>query len=364
MKHILKTATVLLLSACMLLSLLGCALLNALGITEPDFVIVVEPTKAPHTEPAVQPTQSAQPKPTDTPNPTDAPKPTDTPSPTDAPTPKPTETPSSFLFGGEKVTAGQTAVKVVGKKNAIIRISPEEMDMLIALCPNLTNLELDYCCMADYSRIGELTGLKRLQITTTTHSQDYGIPLVDIDWVASLKNLRQLSLTYNKIDDIRAISELDSLEELNLGWNALSDEDLKWLTELNLIKLYLYCNVDLRDASPLAKIESLELLHIGGNRQLYGFEALNTLPYLRELNLGYCPVKDLEWVKHFESLETLIIAYTEYIDSDAYAALAKCSSLKKVIVSKDDREIEKALRNMIRDLRPDIEIVYYEDYKG
>ena len=288
-------------------------------------------------------------------------EPVETPTPV-PPTPTDEPLPSSFFFGGVEVAAGQTSVKVTGKKNAIIRITPEEMDLLIKLCPKLTNMELDYCCMADYSRIGELTSLKHLQITTTTHSQDYGIPLVDIDWTASLKNLRYLCLTYNKINDIRALSNLTNLEELNLGWNELSDEDLRWLEDLNLKALYLYCNEDLRNVSGLASIKSLETLHIGGNRKLSGFTELNTLPNLKWLDISYLPVKDFSWVKGFKRLETLRIVKTEYLGEDYYYhELANCKTLKTIYIAPDDTEIEWALRDMIYDMRPDIELLYYEN---
>ena len=273
--------------------------------------------------------------------------------------------PDSFLFGGVEVWAGQTAVKVVGKQNALIRITPEEMDMLIRLCPNLTTLTLNYCCMADYSRIGELTKLRNLMISTTTHSLDPGIPLVDIDWMASLKDLRTLYLAYNKIEDIRVLSGLTKLEELNLGWNNISDSDLNYLTGLPLRLLYLYCDSSLRDVSALSNIRSLELLHIGGNKKLTfsGIKKLTKLSNLRELDISYCPVKDFVWLRDFKRLETLRIEHSDYIDFYTYYDLASCDALQTVVISKEDTKTEEALRCMIRDCKSDIEIVYWEDYK-
>ena len=275
-------------------------------------------------------------------------------------------TPNSFLFGGVRVVAGQTAVKVVGKQNALIRITPEEMDMLIRLCPNLTTLTLNYCCMADYSRIGELTKLRNLMISTTTHSLDPGIPLVDISWMASLKDLRTLYLAYNKINDIRVLSGLTRLEELNLGWNNITDSDLNYLTGLPLKKLYLYCNSSLRNVSALSNIRSLELLHIGGNKKLSfsGIKTLTKLSNLRELDISYCPVKDFVWLRDFRRLETLRIEHSDYIDFYTYYDLASCCALQTVVISKEDTKTEEALRAMIRDCKSDIEIVYWEDYKN
>ena len=275
-------------------------------------------------------------------------------------------TPNSFLFGGVRVTAGQTAVKVVGKKEALIRITSEEMDMLIRACPNLTTLTLDYCCMADYSKIGKLTKLKNLMISTTTHEKDYGIPLVDISWMASLKDLRTLYLAYNKINDIRVLSCLTRLEELNLGWNNITDSDLNYLTGLPLKKLYLYCNSSLRNVSALSNIRSLELLHIGGNKKLTfsGIKTLTKLSNLRELDISYCPVKDFVWLRDFRRLETLRIEHSDYINFYTYYDLASCYTLQTVVISKEDTKTEEALRCMIRDCKSDIEIVYWENYKN
>ncbi len=316
-----------------------------------------EPATAPEEEPATAPEE--EPAATPTPEPKEEPTATPTPEPRE----EPTATPSSFLFGGVEVQAGQSAVRVKGKKDALIRISPEEMDLLIKLCPDLSKLVLDYCCMADYSRIGELTGLKELEITTTTHEKDVGIPLTDIDWIASLHRLRSLTLCYNEISDIRALAELDALEELNLAWNKLEDNDLRWLSGLNLQKLYLYGNSYLKDVSELASIRSLELLHLGGCRKITRIDSLADLPYLKELDVSYCPLKDLLCFSDFKALKTLRLEHSDYVDFYYYYDLANCESLETIVISEKDTDIESALWGMITDMgRGDIEIVYWESY--
>ena len=322
------------------------------------------PTPTPTPEPKEEPTATPTPEPKEEPTATPTPEPREEPTATPTPEPKeePTATPSSFLFGGVEVQAGQSAVRVKGKKDAIIRISPEEMDLLVRLCPNLTKLVLDYCCMADYSKIGKLTSLKELEITTTTHEKDIGIPLVDIDWISSLQNLRSLTLCYNEISDIRAIAELSDLEELNLAWNKLTDDDLDWLSDLKLRKLYLYGNYNLKNISALASIRSLKLLHIGGCRKITKIDALAKLPHLEELDVSYCPLKDLTFLYEFKELKTLRLEHSEYVDFYYYYDLGQSESLETVVISKQDTEIEKAIRAYIRDSGSDLEIVYWEDY--
>ena len=359
MKRTLKLAALLLIAAMALPLFFGCSPLSGKSddwSSGYNPVIVVD-----NNTPVPEPTKAPEEPVNLTPEPTDVP----TAVPTDTPTPVPTATPvpSSFQFGGTTVQKGQTSVRVKGEKSALIRISAEEMDLLVALCPKLTDLVLDYCCMADYSRIGELTSLKNLQITTTTHEKDYGIPLVDIDWISSLGNLRTLTLSYNKINDIRALSDLTDLEELNLAWNDLDDDDLEWLSGLNLKRLYLYCNYNIRNVSPLASIRSLEMLHLGGCRRVTSVKSLGALPRLKELDISYCPIKDYTVFRNFGMLKTLRIYCTEFVDYYFYYDLAQCEPLEKIVISKEDTEIENALYGMIIDLRPDIEIVYWEDYQ-
>ena len=327
---------------------------NNWGFTAP------QPIEAAQTAPGEELATAPEEEPTATPTPEPKEEPTATPTP--EPREEPTATPSSFLFGGVEVQAGQSAVRVKGKKDAIIRISPEEMDLLVRLCPNLTKLVLDYCCMADYSKIGKLTSLKELEITTTTHEKDKGIPLVDIDWISSLQNLRSLTLCYNEISDIRAIAALSDLEELNLAWNKLTDDDLDWLSDLKLRKLYLYGNYNLKNISALASIRSLKLLHIGGCRKITKIDALAKLPHLEELDVSYCPLKDLTFLYEFKELKTLRLEHSEYVDFYYYYDLGQSESLETVVISKQDTEIEKAIRAYIRDSGSDLEIVYWEDY--
>ena len=54
----------------------------------------------------------------------------------------------------------------------------------------------------------------------------------------------------------------------------------------------------------------------------------------------------------------------EYIDYYAYYDLKQCSTLQTIVISKEDTDAEIALEDMIYLYRPDIEIVYGENYKN
>ncbi len=273
-------------------------------------------------------------------------------------TPEPTKAPSSFTFGGKTIQAGQTAVEVEGKRESIIRITPEEMDMLIKLCPNLTDLKMTYCCMPDYSRIGELTSLKHLTIKWSTHEKDEGIPLVNIDWVANLTKLTDLNLSYNKVNDLRPIAKLTNLEYLNLGANVLDNDNLTWLENLPRLRtLILFNNQSINSVTKLASIKTLETLHVGGNKKITSIDPLRKLPKLKELNVSYCPISSYAMLWEFPSLEVLDIYLCEYVDYGFYYEIGNCATLKTIKINKKDTKIKAALEGMKRDtFRYDIEI--------
>ena len=295
--------------------------------------------------PVTMPSESSITVPPTTPPPT-TPPPT-TPPTTPPPTTPPT-VPTEFSFGGQTIRTGQTAVEVKGKRSSLILITSEEMDRLIRLCPNLTDLTLDYCCMVDYSRIGELVSLRHLQLRWTYTTDDPGIPLVNIDWISNLTNLTTLTVSYNKINDIRAIAELNNLEELSLGGNPLGDANLAWIENLPLRKVILF-NCNLSNVSSLASIKTLETVHIGGNMGVTDVEPLKDLPNLTELNISYCPIGSLSPLYEFNRLNKLLLYRSKYAGYDYYCDLVYCPNLRTIVVGNktdDDIMIHDALESI------------------
>ena len=298
--------------------------------------LTAEPVKDPTDKPTAKPTEKPTAEPTK--EPTAAP--TATPGPTATP-----KTPKYFTFGGQQIAPGSDTVDIAGKRDSRIKISKEEMDQLVYYCPKLKKLALDYCDIENCSRIGELTSLTELTITTTGNVSGAG-KMSDISWVKSLTKLRRISFAHNAISDISALEDLTDLERLNLADNRLDSNDLKYLTNLqSLQNLYLYSNTDITDVSPLAELENLVLLHIGGCKNVTDISVLTDLPFLREMNLGYVDQISFKYFKDFKTLDTLWLQGCN--PSRDYSGLASCSRLKKIYVYSNDTKLKAALKKAL-----------------
>ena len=264
--------------------------------------------------------------------------------------------PSTFMFGGAELQSGTAAidpdtvgingVKVVGTRKSIKHITREEVEALVKLCPNIRKLDLDYCYLDDYTPLAKLTGLTSLSLMTCGNAEGGGRKLVDIDWIASLTNLRQLNLCHNDIDDIRAIAGLEQLEYLNLADNDLDDRQLEYLSGLyNLRELDLYQLPKLTDVSPLAKLTNLEYLHLGQDRSIKTVKPLTGLKYLKKLRLNGTNVTDISYFKEFKALQ-----YVDLSDcsrkASQYYALENCQCLIAVTISDASDDVKSVFGDM------------------
>jgi len=105
----------------------------------------------------------------------------------------------------------------------------------------------------------------------------------------NLDNIKNLNLWGNNIDDISIISEMPSLEIINLNQNQI--KDLKYLKNLkNLKELYLKDNIvsDFGQIDYLKNCKKLEILNLSENpisqQQNYRQKILSILPGLKKLD--------------------------------------------------------------------------------
>lgn len=292
--------------------------------------------------PVITPAPDITPAPTPVPKPTDTPTPSPIPTPT--PTPSPTPVPKSFTFGGVTIPSG--SVEINGRpeamdfngnaKGVFTRISREEVETMVALCPDLRVLDVDYCYFETYEPLAKLKNLEYLELKTCGNSKG-GVPLSDIDWIADLTNLTHLNLCHNRIYDISALENLDQLEWLNLGDNGLDDSDLSYLEDLtSLNTLYLYSN-NLKDVSALKNLSALETLNLGNNKNIKTVKSLTKLKKLSTLQVFGTSIDDLSYFKDFAKLTKVDLAgCKKLVYSDYYYGLKNCKKLKTFVVAKDD----------------------------
>lgn len=324
------------------LALLLCiAALISLACSDPTSTVIFPNAEA-SARPTLKPTPVPTAVPTEVPTAVPTEVPTAEPTQPPTPTPKPTSVPKTFLFGGAELPAGLTKIdkntvdengnKVIGEKTDPKRITKKEVEALVALCPNLSKLVLDYCYLDDYTPLSKLTGLTDLALMTCGNEYG-GEKLDDIGWISTLTELTDLTLCYNNISDITPLAGLENLEYLNLAGNDLDDEDLKVLAKLpSLTTLYLYWLPNLTDVTPLAEIEYLCYLHLGHDSKIESVKPLTKLKYLTQLRINDTAVKDISYFGDFKHLKYLDLSDCARKASD-YAVLGNCPKLKGVAVA-------------------------------
>ena len=218
-------------------------------------------------------TETAAPA-TDAPAITEAPTAVPTPAPTAEPTAAPTPVPDYFWFGGAKVKTGSTKIDgkklgINGKKNKLTHIPENEVNDLVTLCPDLEELDLEYCFMDDYAPLGGLVKLRTLKLTYCGAGD--GNAIKDIGWAENLTELRTLSFSHNsKLKSVKALGKLTKLKYLRLNSTKVADlsyiGNFSALKKLDLEK----CPIDTNTVSHLKDCKKLEKVVIDmGDYELY-----------------------------------------------------------------------------------------------
>lgn len=135
----------------------------------------------------------------------------------------------------------------------------------------------------------------------------------NIEGLNSLKNLKELDLSYNQISEIKGLENLVSLEFLGLINNRISE--IKGLEKLkNLRTLFLHDN-QITEIKGLGTLQNLESLALENNKitEIKGLENLNKLKVLG-LELNPIPKQIIEELSRLDSSEgvKLVQNFVEY----------------------------------------------------
>ena len=328
------------------LDIIRCVPVDEPAEATPTAVVTEPPTAEPvaETTPLIITPNPELPEPTVTPEPTEEPTPKPTPEP--SPTPKATKKPDSFTFGGKKIKTGTTKINgkslgINGKSSKLTRITAEEVANLVALCPDLTELVLDYCYMDDYAPLAGLKKLQKLQLSSC--GVNGGNAIRNIDWVAGMTDLRSLNFAHNEISDTTALKGLTKLTYLSLGYNELTDDGIKPLGNLTKLEtLYLNNQKKITDVSPLKTLEKLTFLHLGNNSKLETVKPLTALKKLVYLRLNKTKVSDLSYFGGFEALKKLDLSKCT-IKVKSVRALRDCKKLEYIVLDMGDSDLYYAV---------------------
>lgn len=232
----------------------------------------------------------------------------------------------------------------------------------IAACSKLDVLILANCGLSRINPLGELTGLRVLDLSENSIGNiDALMSLAALDELylghnaltrvpvmRGLRSIRILDLSYNSLNYINGISACTTLERLNLSHNKLSSlTPLSALTEL----VWLNCsNNAIDDAAPLAPCTKLEGF-LSSNNKLPEVEFLSGCPNIREVNIDYndvvsapefqkdCPLETFSAAHNFldslnglSGLQKLKAVYADYNNIKDLSPLLSCPALIQVDV--------------------------------
>lgn len=195
---------------------------------------------------------------------------------------------------------------------------------------------------------GELT-IEKLQLLDSLSKANY---LVLKDKIKSIKgieyctNLKYLSLFLESIFDLKPLSNLIKLEDLNLNQNYTIEDVTPLSNLINLKRLILYSN-PIKDISPLRglinlteldlnftqidninslyPLINLEILQIGGDGigQFNNIEPLNNLKKLKKLWLSQRGINDIKPLEDLINLEILELSYNNLIEISSVSKMKK-----------------------------------------
>ena len=139
-----------------------------------------------------------------------------------------------------------------------------------------------------------------------------------------MTSLTYLSLGWNQIIDISALSGLTSLRDLYLGGNQIIDiSKLSGLTSLRDLDLYGNQIIDISKLSNLKQLTDLDLR----NNQIIDISALSGLTSLRDLYLGGNQIIDISKLSNLKQLTDLDLRNNQIIDISALSGLTSLRDL-------------------------------------
>ena len=245
------------------------------------------------------------------------------------------------MFGGKQVKTGSKVLRgknlgIDGKSGKPNHIPQEDVENLVLLCPDLEELELDYCSIEDYTPLGMLTKMRDMQLSSCGTGD--GNAVVDISWVKGLTALTNLSFVHNKVSDTTPLEALTNLTYLNMGDNPLTNKSLESIGKLTeLRELYLYSISNVSDVSPLANLSKLTYLHLGNMKKLENVKPLTSLKKLEKLRIHKTKVKDLTGFGKLTALKKLDLSGLT-IKSSTIAELKSCKKLETIVIEMGDTD--------------------------
>lgn len=231
----------------------------------------------------------------------------------------------------------------------------------LAYLPNIEYFTLSEWLVTDISPIAQLTKLKRLRILTEFKSKKVSLrPLAnlsqletlvlphmkDLDTIAAFKSLNKLSLDKIKTENLEFLTQNQNLEDVFFwGCNGIKNFDaLSTLPKLKELTLKVDTRLERIDfINELHQLEILELIAISKITKLPSF---SNLAKLKEIYITDClRLKDISTLLEVKNLEKAYITGKELLPQD-FAVLAQHPTLQKVGSYFSKKALAKEFTNM------------------
>jgi len=175
-----------------------------------------------------------------------------------------------------------------------------------------------YFLKAPGKKIANLTGLEKCRNLAQINLADNAIE--DVSPLAGLMNVQSLDLSKNKIGDLTPLGKLAKLQYLQLEGNQI--EKLDALKELKkLSALYLSKN-KVQSVAPLSGLEKLTSLYLDDN-QLTDVKGLEKLKWLSSLDLRNNKIEDVTPLASMTELRYTMLQKNKVTDIAPLVAMAK-----------------------------------------
>ena len=166
-----------------------------------------------------------------------------------------------------------------------------------------------------YISSGDLTGLEFAKNMRNLDVSNNWIE--DISVLAGLKNLMTLNLRFTELSDVSFLVDLKNLTTLNLSDNPMIEDisvlaGLKNLTTLNLRF------TELSDVSFLVDLKNLTTLNLSDNPMIEDISVLAGLKNLMTLNLRFTELSDVSFLADLKNLTTLNLSENPMIEDVSF----------------------------------------------
>ncbi|MCF8465590.1 MAG: hypothetical protein K9G41_12155 [Flavobacteriales bacterium] len=238
------------------------------------------------------------------------------------------------LVVGERYHSGN-----FGNKNIK---SLEELQQL----RSLISIDCQSCPIANLDPLRNLGNLKELNISHTKTNS--------LEPLKSLTNLKSLKFTCAPVNDISDIATLKNLESLAFGCTTSTITNIDMLANLTKLKELSLSSNPIKDLTPLRNLVNLESLNISSTN-VSDLEPISNLKKIKYLWIDETNVRSLKHLTNMKELVRLGFDKTQVTDITPILDLPKLSDIDCVDCKLTTGELDKLRRHY-----PNASISHYE----